>query len=446
MARPIKPKAIRRNSDGATPEVLTSTGHWLPITNLSDASKDALRTAIRQNGYGMPLPLDEFHWLFDITNPEQWKNVPVQQALQPVQQEQQDNGDPKVNEQPNNDQQQRQEPQPQPNETMEDIVKRIAGHLDAVQQDGIDSRMDEMLAELATKVETLLPVTPKNEAPLRDVVRIIEMRREDREPIKLEGMFHKDFHTLCRLIAAGKHIYIPGVPGGGKSHHALLAIQILNAHIDGLDIADVFWALSLGPTTPESRLWGGKDANGNFNETGLLRVARHAMANPDVKHVIVLDEMDNGHAGILATTNSAKANGWFFAPNGDLITLGDNIVFIGCANTYGTGPTAEFAGRNKLDAATLDRYTFLPWETDEGLEIALTHKRVSDVDVASAWLDVWHTARRNVKDHGLKQFVTMRGCLNGADLLEAGFAIEEALMFVLGNKVPADQWAKINPL
>lgn len=448
MARPIKPTAVRRQATGMNVEVQAASGLWTPITNLSDAAKSALWKAVRENGYSMPMPKDAFLWQFDSAREDSPVPVPIQpfEPQDEPQDDQQDGTPVPVQDDQQQDQQQRQEPQPQPGETMEDIVRRIAGHLDAVQQDGIDSRLDSMLAELEAKVKEFMPETPNNQVPLRDVVRVIELRRPDQPVLQVEGMFHKDFAMLCRVIAAGKHVFLPGEPGGGKSHHALEAIKVLNAHVERVFTeTDLYHAYSLGPTTPESRLWGGRDANGNHHETGMLETCRHAMANPDMIHAVVLDEMDNGHAGILATLNSALANGWFFAPNGDKITLGKNIVFVACANTFGTGPTADFAGRNKLDPATLDRFQYLPWGTDEGLEAALVAQRL-DGDMAGVWLDVWRTARANVKSHGLKHFVTMRGCINGADLLACGFTVDEALMLGLGNKLPADQWAKVNPL
>jgi MoxR-like ATPase len=228
-------------------------------------------------------------------------------------------------------------------------------------------------------------------------------------------------------------VYLPGPPGTGKSHAAEQAATMLGWN---------FASLSLGPTTPESRLWGGMDAHGNFHEPPFIKLARHAQDNPDSGSVYCLDELDNGNSGVIATLNSAMANGWFTAPNGDVISMGRNFVIIGAANTYGTGPTAEFAGRNKLDAATLDRFVYLPWDTDLGVETALT-KTILETAVAKAWLEVWRTCRKNAKDNGLKVFVTMRGCLNGAKLISAGFSPQEALEVVLLNKLPDDQRRKV---
>ena len=255
-----------------------------------------------------------------------------------------------------------------------------------------------------------------------------------------EGLYHSAFPTLLRMIGAGMHVYLPGPPGTGKSH---MAEQVANT------LGWKFGAISLGPTTPESRLWGGMDANGHFHEPLLIQCLRYAQDNPEHGAIFCLDEMDNGHSGIIATLNSLMANGWVTAPNGDIIRVGANFSFIACANTYGTGPTAEFSGRNKLDAATLDRFQYVPVPTDLNVESTMVNAWLEPLDdgarIAEDWLAAWRTARKNAADNGLKVFVTMRGAINGARLLRAGFDIEETFAVVLGNKLPADQLTKISP-
>lgn len=270
------------------------------------------------------------------------------------------------------------------------------------------------------------------------------LRIEVRTPTKVDikdGLFHAQFPKLVRWVGSGNHVYLPGPPGTGKSHAANQVAQTLGWR---------FGSISLGPTTPESRLWGGKDANGNFHEPTFIELARFAQDNPESGAVFCMDEMDNGHPGVIATLNSAMANGWFTAPNGDVIVTGANFVIVAAANTYGTGPTAEFAGRNRLDAATLDRFLYLPWDTDLNVEETLVKAHLAGVENGTAkaedWLDVWRTARASVADHGLKVFVTMRGAVNGAKLIAGGEGLRSTLDGVLMSKIPADQAKKINPL
>lgn len=430
MARRITPVAIRLESGANHPEVLTASGSWVSWALLPDYNKEAVRLALA--GRAMPTAGQTIYLAEKPEQPEQ-PEQPVPQPSPDVAPYDTDDMDGQPQPSPDNT------PAPAPNgpqmQTIEDIVRRIAGELD----DDVRAEVSaELLGAMDARIQDFLannpPVSP---SPVRDVVREIILREPDQPDVVHDGIFHPNFDTLVRLVKAGLHVFLPGEPGTGKSHAGEQVATILGW---------AFASLSLGPTTPESRLWGGMDANGKFFEPPFVRLARYAMDNPDKGAVFCLDEMDNGHAGILATLNSAMANGWFTAPNGDVITFGKNYVILGAANTFGTGPTAEFSGRNKLDAATLNRFRYLPWGTDEGMETAICQTVLGDERLLAAWLDVWRTARKNVADHGLKIFVTMRGAIMGARMLANGFTVDEALMLELGNKVPADQWKKINPL
>lgn len=313
--------------------------------------------------------------------------------------------------------------------------------VDAVSQETSDLRFDhgamtKRLAQAEKDLAAEIKLRKETKAPILK----IEIRTPNEVKLK-DGLFHNRFPQLVKHISLGLHSFLPGPPGTGKSHAAALAADALGWK---------FGALSLGPTTPESRLLGGMDANGRFHEPPMVEGCRYAQANPDKGFVFCLDEMDNGHPGILATMNSLLANGWFFAPNGDMVTVGANVAFIAAANTYGSGPTAEFSGRNKLDPATLDRFLFIPWETDESVETTLVRSHFGEGDKAEAmateWLMVWRTCRQNVADNRLKIHVTMRGAIYGAKMIAAGMTVDRALRAILLDKLPADQAAKISPL
>lgn len=320
-------------------------------------------------------------------------------------------------------------------EKAEGDITTMAGKVGTVTD--LVSKHERNLQRLQSEVSSL-KINGGGGGDGKGVIVAVEIRKIDVGDIQThEGFFHYQFANLVKNIAGGHHSYLPGPPGSGKSHAAKQAADSLGWR---------FGALSLGPTTPESRLWGGRDANNNFFEPPLVKLARHAMENPENGAVYCLDELDNGHPGIIATLNSGMANGWFEAPNGDLIEWGDNFVIVGSANTYGTGPTAEFSGRNRLDSATLDRFNFLPWDTDVSMETAMVKSILAGQDTVCAdWLDVWQSARRNVESHGLKVFITMRGAIRGAKMLAQGRDFFETANEVLLNKLPEDQRAKVSP-
>ena len=444
MARPIIPTAVRRESHGGTVEVRSSGGYWLNYNLLSTAAQVATMTAMTRSGYAPEFPTAAFYIDLSVQKdqdeqPETDERERIEtdtkidtdedgQDTERQQQQQQ--------QQQQQNQQQNQQQQEESDMTMENIVRRIAGEMDDEQQGKIDAALNSLSESIDQRLADFKP--ENNEQRVVPVcTRIIVERPE--VTLTQDGVFHQSMPDLLFNMQLGIHTYLPGSPGTGKSHAAAQAAEAMGWK---------FGSISFGPSTPESRLVGGMTASGEFFEPKLLELVRYAMENPDSGAAMCLDEMDNGHGGVQATLNSLLANGWMTAPNGDHLVIGSNMVFIACANTYGTGPTAEFSGRNKLDAATLDRFAYLPWEIDLGLEEVLVRRFFGDdqQDVASHWLDVWRTARSNVASHGLKVFVTPRGAQMGARMVAAGRPADKALAQVLGNKVPSDQWSKINPL
>ena len=101
-----------------------------------------------------------------------------------------------------------------------------------------------------------------------------------------------------------------------------------------------------------------------------------------------------------------------------LIKRHKDCVIIAGANTTGSGATMEYVGRNRLDAATLDRFVFLSWPLDKALEESLVANKV--------WLKVVDDARNNIKAKGIKNhMVTTRAALFGEALIAAGLSIDE---------------------
>jgi len=438
MGRAIRPAAIRISAKGAEPEVLSASGFWTRASLLSEGSvvnlNDALNRAGLPNLNQLVGPLE---YTFSDLDPTDETPPPPDMHLAPNRGDGQGDGELPDDGQP-------QEGDGNGNggggdTTVEDIIRRIAGEMDAKQGEELGEQLGTALADAFDQFKA--EFQPKlgggdgtGDGELYTITTRIEVTTPKGKELK-QGIFHKQFDKLTKLVAAGQHCYLPGPPGTGKSHAAEQVASVLDWR---------FASISLGPQTTDSRLWGGMDAHGKFFEPPLVRLARHAMDNPESGAVYCLDELDNGHAGIIATLNSAMANGWFTAPNGDVITMGKNMVIVGAANTFGTGPTAEFAGRNKLDAATLDRFAYLPWDTDLAVEKALVLQYL-DTQSARAWLEVWRTCRKNAKDHGLKVFVTMRGCVNGARLIASGLDPNDVLDMVLLNKLPEDQARKVKP-
>lgn len=278
----------------------------------------------------------------------------------------------------------------------------------------VDKAMGETLGDkLAHAVAHLAP-------------QITRVEIAGREPIELPGTQHERFVWVLEALGAGEHVYLQGPPATGKSTIAEHAAQAL-----GIE----FTSISVGPSTPESRLWGYMDANGHYVGTAF----RDAFENGKI---FLLDEIDGGHPGILATMNQALANGGTTFPDG-YVKRHEDFRAIAAANTYGTGATAQFVGANILSPATLDRFTNIDIDTDEKLERSLMLAQWDNTERVVEYHELLKSYRRRIADNDLKVFVTTRAAVGGVKLLRAGWPLERVLATRVFARVPASMRAKI---
>ncbi|MEC3975928.1 AAA family ATPase [Amycolatopsis sp. H20-H5] len=229
--------------------------------------------------------------------------------------------------------------------------------------------------------------------------------------IKLGSDAHAVLPELLVALHARCHVLLVGPAGTGKSmlaKHAALALDI------------PFQALSLGPTTPMSKVFGYYDANGHYHDTPFRRAFEHG-------GVMLLDELDNGHPGLLAELNQALAlSTCAFADR--MVDAHPDFRLVATGNTYGAGGDRQYAGRQTLDSATLDRFVVIDVPIDEGLEerIALRHAP-SHQDAARDLLTKIRELRAAAADKNLPVLFSPRASIDGAKLLEAGATVDQVM-------------------
>ena len=223
------------------------------------------------------------------------------------------------------------------------------------------------------------------------------------------------YHTpLVRAaLQADVPIWLHGEAGSGKSTAGEQAADSL-----GLP----FRSISLGPTTSKSDLMGYRDATGNYHNTAYREVYENG-------GVFMFDEIDNGSASILTILNSALANGHGEFPD-SRVPRHETARFIASANTIGRGATSEYVGRAPIDAATIDRFAFIPMDTDEYLEDALilgTEINRSPLDISAGevpspkeWLATVRAHRQALGELGIRAIISQRASLYGVRLAELG--------------------------
>jgi hypothetical protein len=217
---------------------------------------------------------------------------------------------------------------------------------------------------------------------------------------------HPKLSVLLQVLAAKDHagrspqVLLVGPTASGKTHAAEQAADAL-----GLPFY-LHGAMSMS-----HELLGFVDAAGNYHRTPF----RDAFENGGV---VLLDELDSWDASVTLALNAALANGVASFPDG-MIRRHKDCIVIGAANTWGTGATAEYVGRTRLDAAFLSRFPVkITWERDATIEKAIAQD--------DTWAARVMAARERAAKAGLKHLIDPRHTAAGAALIRSGMSADMA--------------------
>jgi len=264
----------------------------------------------------------------------------------------------------------------------------------------LEAIIDKMIAE---NVETALDGFKPSEESVRDAVEVAVSAAmqefEKRAPRKLtvkypnktvklgDEVLHEKFDDLLSILAAGKHVWAFGPAGTGKSVLARQLAKAMDAsfHYTGA-IMDEYAGLK-----------GFIDANGTKHGTEFTRALDDMNEGKEV--VMCFDECDGSVPEVMVTLNNLLSGG-VVECMGTLYEYKENLHIIACGNTNGRGGSSEYT-RSILDQATLDRFTFVPIDYDEGIESAIAAGDDSLVEFVRA-------LRKSVKNTGTDLLVTYR--------------------------------------
>lgn len=218
------------------------------------------------------------------------------------------------------------------------------------------------------------------------------------------GRQHNKLNQVLRYVQIRQSLYLYGPAGTGKTQLAETAAQAVNLP---------FYPISVCGQTTKSDLLGYTTANGAYIGT----IFRTAYENGGV---FLLDEIDNGNPNVTAVLNSALANGVCTFPD-KVVKRNPDFICIAAANTFGTGASAEYIGRNPIDAATLDRFKQIFVDYDEELETELFPSAAATVQ----------KLRKAMKGErvviSMRKTALLEKCLN-VFKMERAEAIQEALI------------------
>lgn len=239
---------------------------------------------------------------------------------------------------------------------------------------------------------------------------------EESAKVAFEGVAHKEFQTLLIMAQAGVNILMVGPAGSGKTTAAEMLARALGREFRFNGAIDT-----------EYKLKGFVDAQGRVVHTAF----RDAFENGGV---YLFDEVDASLPSATMAFNAALANGWCDFPDGR-VTRHPDTVIIAAANTYLGGATFEYVGRNKQDAAFIDRFVALQWDIDEALETTLCSNK--------QWCSHVQRLRANARAKSLKVIISPRASIEGAKLLSKGLPWDFVEKAAIKKGMTDDQWSAI---
>lgn len=208
--------------------------------------------------------------------------------------------------------------------------------------DAIGTKIDERLADWQTKVDNLNSARP---------IQIVSPNL----PTVDVGRQHMMFANLLVTANAVKGSGVPMMVGPAGSMKSSAIAPIAKAM--GLR----FLPFVCGQSHDETDFLGYTDANGRFvDKWGFADFYENG-------GIIFLDEVGNLSANGATSLNGLISNDVATFASGKVIKRSPNCIFIAADNTFGRGADAMYIGRSQLDAATLNRMVYLPWETDWSL-------------------------------------------------------------------------------
>jgi len=322
-------------------------------------------------------------------------------------------------------------PQPKPKPTspmgLEEMVRHIASDVVNTALDGYEGGVnsDEVRTIVNPIMDGFRHEVTELVKSVKPIVNTIVVKDKPAKP--MTGVQHFVFPKVLGAISQGVHLWLVGPAGTGKS---TIGEQVAEA------LSLPFSAVNCTSTMTETALKGYNDANGNYVATEFRRIFEGG-------GVFVFDEIDNANPNVLGALNSALANG-FMAFADKRVAKHPDFVGIATGNTFGSGATMEYVGRNPIDGATIDRFAQLEVPIDEKVEDAMLASVGLDAIIATKWVTAVRKARQNVTESGLKVIVSPRATLNGAKLLRSGaFSMQEVFTATVTKGAKPDQMAKI---
>lgn len=230
---------------------------------------------------------------------------------------------------------------------------------------------------------------------------------------QVEGRTHYQFELVLRSMSAGVNLALAGSTATSKTTMAVQAAKSMNRE---------YAVQPVNEGTTKADILGYCSATGEYIPSLLYTCMK-------LGKILIVEEIDCGSPASLLAFNNAVDNREMSFPNGELLQAHENFMVICTMNTKGTGADRKFVGRNRLDAATLDRFCILEVERDLALEAAIIGVVEAQKEIriaqgglppAESWLATVREKREQYSKSHPDKIVSMRAVRDGWKLISAG--------------------------
>lgn len=249
-------------------------------------------------------------------------------------------------------------------ETKQDIDATVELSLKALGPK-ISTKIEEEVGKLQlgdklTDEITAIAKTAARQMAEEMLPRRIEIKRHNNTPIELDREpRHEAFDEVLFWLTCGSHVYIVGPKGTGKTH---MGKQLRDAMRVALDRAD-YEVRFIDQSLTKYDVKGFKGPTGEYIGTLVRECVEKGW-------LMFIDEGDMWAAAALGSLNSILANDFGSFPD-QVVEVHPDFRCVLAANTTGHGADREYVGRQPLDAASRDRFSYVTMDYDRKLETQL---------------------------------------------------------------------------
>jgi len=243
-----------------------------------------------------------------------------------------------------------------------------------------------------------------------DIPRQIEIVKDGKTK-KITGTPHMTFDESLRAMTRGLDLFIVGPAGSGKGFLAQHLAEALDQRFGFISCSEgMSEGMLLGRGVPlANEFLYLQSSFVDFYENG---------------GVFLLDEIDAANPNVLLIINECLSSPHLSIPNrvdNPYAVRHKDFYAIVAANTWGTGPNMEYVGRNRLDAAFLNRFV--------GSQIELGYDAKIEGSIAKAYMgpkeakDVLRRfwgIRKKLEDLNIRRVWSTRGLEKMCIALSAG--------------------------